>query len=166
MNENINYNVPKEKLVFANANRNIHDKELATKPVGYFKDAFNRFKKNKGSIIAAFIILILVLYAIIAPIFSPYSVAYSDGHYKYVLPKSNISEQLNIDFWDGCSNKEISKENFIYYYSMMVETGHDVIKDGEFSTFSFFTFHGNAAAHHIDDIFCDGKTQTCSALLA
>ena len=136
MNENINYNVPKEKLVFANANRNIHDKELATKPVGYFKDAFNRFKKNKGSIIAAFIILILVLYAIIAPIFSPYSVAYSDGHYKYVLPKSNISEQLNIDFWDGCSNKEISKENFIYYYSMMVETGHDVIKDGEFSTFT------------------------------
>ena len=40
MNENINYNVPKEKLVFANTNKNIHDKELATKPIGYFKDAF------------------------------------------------------------------------------------------------------------------------------
>lgn len=132
MNENINYNVPKEKLVFANTNKNIHDKELATKPIGYLKDAFNRFKKNKGSIVAAIIIMVLVLYAIIAPIFSPYSVAYHDTHYKYVLPKSNISEVLNINFWDGCTEKSLPREGFLYYYSMMEETGHDVIKNGEY----------------------------------
>ena len=79
-------NVSKDKFVFVNNSNKIHDKELATKPIGYFKDAFNRFKRNKGSIVAAFIILFLVLFAIIVPIATPYTVSYNDNYYAYIHP--------------------------------------------------------------------------------
>ena len=35
------YVIEKDKFVFADPDRKISDKELATKPVGYFKDALN-----------------------------------------------------------------------------------------------------------------------------
>lgn len=41
------YVIEKDKFVFADPDRKISDKELATKPVGYFKDALNRFTKIK-----------------------------------------------------------------------------------------------------------------------
>ena len=40
------YNISSEKFVFVNDKNKLKDKELSTKPVGYFKDAFNRFKRN------------------------------------------------------------------------------------------------------------------------
>ena len=52
------FNISKEQLTFVENNENIHDKKLDTKPVGYLKDAFNRFKRNKASIVA-FIILFI-----------------------------------------------------------------------------------------------------------
>ena len=55
-------NIPKEKFTFVNENKNLTDKELVTKPVGYLRDAWNRFKKNKASIVAAIIIAILGKY--------------------------------------------------------------------------------------------------------
>ena len=55
------YKISSEKFNFVQDAGRIHDKELSTKPVGYLKDAFSRFKKNKGSIVAAMIILVLVL---------------------------------------------------------------------------------------------------------
>ena len=80
-------NLPKEKFVLVNENKKLHDKELVTKPVGFFKDAMYRFARNKGSIVAAIVIGVLVLFAIIAPIISPYTVAYNDINYAYCLPK-------------------------------------------------------------------------------
>ena len=46
-------NIPKEKFAFVQKDEKLHDKKFQTKPIGYFKDAYNRFKKNKGSIVAA-----------------------------------------------------------------------------------------------------------------
>ena len=67
-NERILYeNIPKEKFEFVARDGSMHDKKFETKPVGYFRDAFRRFKKNKGSVVAAIIIGLLVLYAIIGP---------------------------------------------------------------------------------------------------
>ena len=54
-------NIPKEKFEFAQLNDTLHDKKLETKSRGYFADALLRFKKNKSSIAAAYIILFLVL---------------------------------------------------------------------------------------------------------
>ena len=82
------FNISSEKFNLVGENRKIRDKELATKPVSYFADAFSRFKKNKASLVASIIILILILFSIAGPIVSPYTVSYSDSNYKFVLPRS------------------------------------------------------------------------------
>ena len=76
-------NIPASKFKLVNENKKLHDKELVTKPIGFFKDAMYRFSRNKGSIFGAIVIGILVLYAIIAPIISPYTVSYNDGYFRY-----------------------------------------------------------------------------------
>ena len=136
-------NIPKEKLKIAVNRENIHDKAPETKPVGYFMDAWNRFKKNKGSVFAAGIIAILVLFAIFAPIFSPYTVAYNDAYFGYCLPKCNMSEKFGWDFWDGCKDDVMNQTKFDYYYSIGLESerivgadnAHYVIKNQEYEKF-------------------------------
>ena len=125
------YKISAEGFNFANENKLLHDKELVTKPKSYFRDAFDRFCKNKGSIVAAIVIGILVLYAIIAPICSQYTVSYRDELYGGALPKNEIFEKCN--FWDGCKDETLDFRAFIKYYSMGVETGHNAIKNQEYT---------------------------------
>ncbi len=125
-------NIPKDKFRIATNRENIHDKAPETKPVGYFMDAWNRFKKNKGSVVAAVIIAILVLFAIFGPIFSQFTVAYADTYFAYCLPKSNLSETFGWDFWDGCKPDVMNQSKFDYYYSMGFETGHNAVKNQEY----------------------------------
>ncbi len=141
-------NIPQEKFALVNENRPLHDKELATKPIGYFHDAFNRFARNKGAIVAAIVIGILVLYAIIAPMVSQYSVSYTDTYYALTLPKWYGFENAN--FLDGCSKKTLNEASFVYYYGMGLETGHNAVKNqyytvsttstGDSSTSQMYTF--------------------------
>ena len=125
------FNISREKFVLVNENKPLKDKELVTKPIGYFRDALHRFARNKGSIVAAIVIGILVLYALIAPVISPYTVSYSDTVYSFVLPKTHITQNLN--FLDGCSDKTLNETTFVYYYSMGMETGHPAIKNNKYS---------------------------------
>lgn len=130
--ESIN-NIPAEKLKLAVRHGAIHDTKFETKPVGFFKDAFSRFKKNKGSLVAAVIIIILVLFAILVPIFSGYTVSYNDKRMDFCYPKSHLSEWFGWDFWDGCVDKSYSKISFEKYYGMGVETGHNAIKNQKYT---------------------------------
>ena len=59
--------IPVEKLALANRGDHIKDQKFDDKPIGYFKDAWRRFCKNKASIVAAIIIICIVLFAIIVP---------------------------------------------------------------------------------------------------
>ncbi|MCD8159790.1 MAG: ABC transporter permease [Clostridiales bacterium] len=93
----------------------LHDKKLETKPVGFFRDALHRFSRNRGSVICAVIIVILALYAIIAPIVSPYGANSYDGYYSYSLPKNELFADLGIKFWDGCSNQTMNQQTYDYY---------------------------------------------------
>ena len=61
--------IPKSAFEFVPPEGRMHDKKLETKPVGYFRDAMNRFSRNKSSVVASYIILVLILYAILVPIF-------------------------------------------------------------------------------------------------
>ena len=127
------YQISKEKFVLANENKKLKDKELVTKPISFFHDAFNRFCRNKGSIVAAIIIGILALFAIIAPICSPYTVGYSDTYFKFCLPKNPLFAETN--FWDGCEEKNVNEMTFLRYYAIGVETGHNAIKNQKYSTY-------------------------------
>ena len=83
-------NIPKEKFAPAKNRDVYHDKKLETKPIGYFKDAWLRFRKNKGSVFAFGIIVFLVLFAIFVPMLSPYTVAYDDMYFKYNYPRNKL----------------------------------------------------------------------------
>ncbi len=122
------YKISSEKFVFRSKDGNLHDTKLETKPVSYFKDAMHRFTKNKASIVATFIIGILVLFAIIAPIASPYEVADEDINYAYVLPKNELFYKLGIPFWDGATEKEVNKASYYMYKGIQEELGREVIK--------------------------------------
>ena len=121
------YQISSEKFVFHSHGDTLHDKKLETKPIGYFKDALNRFSKNKGSIVAAFIILFLILFAIFGPMFTPYSVAYNDMYYAYALPKNETFAKLG--FWDGKEKRILNQSAFNYYRGIEIELGTDVIDD-------------------------------------
>ena len=95
--EDIYKNIPAEKFQFVERQDLVHEKVLETKPRSFLADAFSRFCKNKGSIVGAVIILILVLYAILGTIFSQYSVSHRDTYFRYTRPRSELFAKTN--FW-------------------------------------------------------------------
>lgn len=119
-------NIPKEKLQLANHGEKISDKKFDTKAVGYFQDAFTRFKKNKSSVAAAMIILILFLYAMIVPFVSNYDVNFRDGYYKLLLPKC---EPLAFLGWDGCTTRNEPQAGYDYYNGIGQEYGSSAVKE-------------------------------------
>ena len=121
------YVISSEKFKFHSTGENLHDKKLETKPVSYMKDAMRRFARNKASIVATVIIGILLLFAIIGPIVSPYKVSDEDAFYRFVLPKSKLFYNAGIHFWDGGQNKEVNKATYDLYRGIQQETGRTVI---------------------------------------
>jgi len=119
-------NIPAEKFKFASTEGRLHDTKLDTKPVSYFQDAFRRFCRNKSSVVAAVIILILVLYSIFVPLFceNNYTRALTDTDYlQYgkLRPKSSLFAWAG---WDGCSNLDIANQyEYQYYNAIGIETG-------------------------------------------
>lgn len=124
-------NIPKEKFQFAKKEDFGRDKKLETKPHSYLYDAFKRFCKNKGSVVAGIIIIILILFAIIAPFCTPYSIKDADTNFSSVLPKSKLFAKTS--FWDGCSKKSINETTFYDFYYAGEETGHYIIKNQKYS---------------------------------
>ena len=103
---------------------NSHDKKLETKPVGYFKDAFRRFCRNKASVIAAIIIIFLILFSLVGPLISKYDNSFNDINVSYYLPKSEAFSWLG---WDGYKKTEIAKTDYIEYMGIEQETGEKVL---------------------------------------
>lgn len=122
-------NIPAEKFRFTN-NRSSSDEKFKTKQIGYFEDAWHRFRKNKSSIVASIIILILVIYAIVVPMFceTTYSKSLTDTTYltyTKLLPKTKHLQWLG---WDGCHKVQLTENNLNYYRAIEEETGFDVVR--------------------------------------
>ncbi len=128
---NVYENIPKEQFQFVDKQDLAHEKSLDTKPRSYFADAFSRFAKNKGAIVGAIVIIILILYAIFGTIFSQYSVSHRDTYFRNALPRNELF--VNTDFWDGCEKKSLATATFYYYYYMGEETGHYAVKNQEYT---------------------------------
>ena len=119
-------NIPKEKFQLVNHGERISDKKFDTKAVGYFGDAMNRFKKNKSSVIAAFIILFLLVFAIVTPLVSNYDVSFRDGYYKMVLPKFEALSWLG---WDGCKTQQENQAGYDYLNAIGYELGESAVQN-------------------------------------
>ncbi|MFA7376101.1 MAG: hypothetical protein WCZ13_01235, partial [Acholeplasmataceae bacterium] len=65
--------VNKEQFEFVQSDQVIYDEKFQTKPIGYYKDAFIRFRKNKASVVAAIILIFIILMSIVGPHFKSYS---------------------------------------------------------------------------------------------
>ena len=132
--ENYNINdIPAEKFQFSRKNDLYHDSKLSTKPVSYFMGAFKRFAKNKGAVVGGIIIVVLVLFAIIAPFFTPFTPKYYDMVYSHVEPKSPLFADSDVNFWDGCRTKNTNYLGYIKDVALAQETGMEVIKNGEYT---------------------------------
>lgn len=122
-------NIPAEKFRFTN-NRSSSDEKFKTKQIGYLEDAWHRFRKNKSSIVASIIILVLVIYAIVVPMFceTTYSRSLTDTTYltyTKLLPKTKHLQWLG---WDGCHKVQLTENNLNYYKAIEEETGFDVVR--------------------------------------
>ena len=134
MNNNNIPNIPAEKFQFVSDEGRMHDQKMDTKQLSYFHDAFNRFCKNKSSVTAAIIIICLVLYAILVPIFceNNYTRSLTDTDYlmyRKLLPRNPLCVAMGWDFWDGCSEKTLNESAYLAIKAIGDETGLEVIKE-------------------------------------
>ena len=88
--------IPKEKLALANLGDHIKDQKFEDKPIGYFKDAWLRFRKNKASIVAACIILLIVIFAVVTPFFDTGTGTKFDTYYAKKTPRNLFLSNFGI----------------------------------------------------------------------
>ncbi len=115
--------IPADRFEFASEGVSFHDTKLKTKPRSYMKDAWTRFKKNKSSVVAACIIGFLILYAIIVPIFSPFSLKDKDVYY-INLPAYTAGNEW---FADGSKVQNLNSQEYLQYRLWEKETGDTII---------------------------------------
>ncbi len=129
MDEKLYQDIPASKFQFVPEEGRLHDKKLETKPIGYLRDAFNRFCRNKGSVVAAIIILVLVLYAILVPIFceTTYSLALTDTTYLQYTKLPPRSKALGWLGLDGIAKETVNKSTYLSYLALSEETGMNPI---------------------------------------
>lgn len=120
--------IPAEKFAFVQENEKLHDKELQTKARSFFADAMLRFGKNKSSVIAAWILALLILYAIIAPLLSPYEIQDQDSIYINFPPYIHAVADLQLGILDGARTLDSQNDNsMLAWKAIGVETGLDPV---------------------------------------
>ena len=105
--------IPQEKFEFANTGDKIRDQKFEDKPIGYFRDAWNRFCKNKASIAAAIIIICIILFAVIVPFFNASGSGTNlDSHYMKMTPRNLFLSKFGIA--TGCKTEDFRDTSLIH----------------------------------------------------
>lgn len=99
--------IPPEKFEFVHSGERIADKKFEDKPIGYFKDAWIRFRKNHASVVATIIIICIVLFAFLTPIFNTrYNARFMDSYYAKKAPRP-------YGIFDGGTTRTFSEKGLI-----------------------------------------------------
>lgn len=122
-------------FVLQQADDSIHEQKFQTKPTTFVKDSLKRFRKNKSSVVAAFILGILILLAIFVPIFNPNDVSNAaNSALKNLEPKLFNGG----GFWDGTisvRHKEIDYETGLPDPTLYYKSGiSELVREGEHFT--------------------------------
>ena len=124
--ENQFSHIPPEKFVFVQKDADIHDQKLETKSRGYFADAMVRFKKNESSVVAAYILLFLAIFAVVSPLISPYDVREMDKRYVNAPPYVESLAKMGWSLFNGAVTHDSQNEaSMDYWRGIAQETGHD-----------------------------------------
>ena len=104
--------IPPEKFEFVHSGERIADKKFEDKPIGYFKDAWIRFRKNHASVVATIIIICIVLFAFLTPIFNTrYNARFMDSYYAKKAPRALALRPYGI--FDGGTTRTCSEKGLI-----------------------------------------------------
>ena len=94
--------ISKDDFKLVQADEKIHDQKFETKPTTFLKDCLKRFRKNKSSVVAAFILGILLVMSVVVPVFFKTSDVHetktSHPELYYLEPKLF---NAGTGFWDG-----------------------------------------------------------------
>ena len=95
-----------EDFTLQQADKEIHEQKFQTKPTTFLKDSLKRFRKNKSSVVATYILGLLISISIVTIIVNKatgYDVTNGDAQYAYLEPRLFKG---GTGFWDGTVKKE------------------------------------------------------------
>lgn len=100
-----------EKFEFVNMNTRLTDVKFDDKPIGYFKDAWIRFRKSKAAVVATGIIILIFLFSLVAPLFTRNPSTFMDTYYAKKGPYINGLREIGIA--DGSVSRDFSEMGLI-----------------------------------------------------
>ena len=97
-NEEVEEEITADDFTLTEVDSTIHEQKFQTKPTTFTKDAFRRFKKNKSSVAATFILGTLIVLSIVVPIIDRSDIKDSHPNEIFLSPKLF---NAGTGFWDG-----------------------------------------------------------------
>lgn len=77
----------------------LKDDKFDLEPIGYFKDAFLRLKRNKASLLSMYIIIVISIFSIFGPAMNSYG--FNDQNVDKINFPPKVQFFSNMGFWDG-----------------------------------------------------------------
>ena len=109
--------ISKDDFKLVQADKKIEEQKFQTKPTTFLKDSIKRFSKNKSSVVASFILGLLILLSIFVPALASDDVVHnskSNSKLTWLQPRL-FDPKLGLGFWDGTK----------YIKNIPVDTGDD-----------------------------------------
>lgn len=123
-------NIPKDKFHFVNEGERLKDAKFEDKPIGYFKDAWIRFRKSKASVVASIIIILIILFAFLAPLcVTTHDATFMAASYAK-KPGRIVGPLYDLGILDGSVSRDFSDKGLIRSVAMGIAAedwdGHGV----------------------------------------
>lgn len=120
-----NYEFSNEDFTFAHENEKLVDKNYAA--TSYLHDVWSNFKKNKGALVGAIIILIIILFALFGPMMNDYTYKSIQHGQECLTPRIPVLEKLGIFNGTYKGNFQYTGElSDVYYWFGSDTQGRDI----------------------------------------
>ena len=90
--------ISKDDFELTQVDSTVHEQKFQTKPTTFLKDSLKRFGKNKSSVVAAYILGVLLILSFAVPLFDTSNTKVSHPQEIYLAPKLF---KAGTGFWDG-----------------------------------------------------------------
>lgn len=104
-----NLKLDKELFELVNLDETLHDEKFKGEPIGFFKDAWIRFKGSKAAVISGIIILVIMIMSLVGPSFNEYT--YRQQHVEWSLMPPRIPGLEKLGIADGTKVLRVREEN-------------------------------------------------------